>query len=347
VTHGLVIGTYTQKLHHVDGHAPGILEARFDGLRITDVRLAANVANPSWVTVSADGFRVYAVSETSPDGAILAFARSADGLAQLRAVSSGGAGPAHLALHPTQPFLLTGTYEDGTISVFRLGADGSPQQRTAFVRHYGRGPVRGRQDNPHVHHLSVDPVSGEVVVVDLGLGEVRWYALSQDGTLALRREATVVVGAGGPRHLVFHSDRRHALLVNELDNTLQVLRRDGERFTQVGTASTRPSDSSGMSSAGAIALSNDGRTVLVTNRGDDTVACFSFAPESSHLEFVDATPAKGRTPRDLIFNPEGDRVLVACQDSDEVAVFAFDARTRVLRFLDSSQAPTPVCLTFV
>ena len=39
----LLIGTYTETLPHVDGGAEGILSARFDGERVTDVALAAVV----------------------------------------------------------------------------------------------------------------------------------------------------------------------------------------------------------------------------------------------------------------------------------------------------------------
>lgn len=346
MAHDLLIGTYTQRLPHVDGHAEGVLSARFDGTAVVDVAVAAAVPNPSWVAVSADGSHVYAVEETGPDGGVSAFARLADGsLRPLGRVPSGGDSPAHLALHPSGRFLLTGTYVGGTVSVFAL-EDGAIGERTAFVQHEGHGPDPARQEAPHVHQLSVDPVTGEVVVVDLGLGEVRWYALSESGSLTLRPEATVAVGAAGPRHLAFHSDGRHALLVNELDSTLDVLRREGDRFERVASSGTRGPSAAGSNLTAAVRVTADGGTVLVTNRGDDTIGVFAFDAEASELELVDVVPVGGRAPRDLVISPEGDRVLAACQDSDEVSVFAFDAASRALRRLGSSPVPTPVCLAF-
>jgi len=53
MAHELLIGTYTERLPHVDGHAEGVLSARFDGSDVTDVSVAARVANPSWVTAGA------------------------------------------------------------------------------------------------------------------------------------------------------------------------------------------------------------------------------------------------------------------------------------------------------
>lgn len=344
----LLIGTYTETLPHVDGHAEGVLSARFDGTSLVDAVVAARVTNPSWVEVAPGGSAAYTVSETAPDGRVVAFARAADGaLTELGSVSSGGASPAHLVVHPTLPLLLTGTYGSGTFSVFALGEDGSLGARTAFVQHEGRGPDPERQEGPHVHQVSIDPVTGDAVVVDLGLGEVRWYTLTPDGAVALRPEATVVIGSAGPRHLAFHPDGAHALLVNELDSSIDVLRREGDRFVRVHSTTTRADDAGGDNAPAAVCIAASGTTVLVSNRGDDTIAVFAFDPSTSHLALVASVPVGGKSPRDLAIAPEGDRVLAACQDSDEVTVFAFDDAARSLRLLGTSSIPTPVRLAFV
>jgi 6-phosphogluconolactonase len=348
MAHELLIGTYSERLPHVDGHAEGVLSARFDGSDVTDVSVAARVANPSWVTAAPGGEHVYAVSETEPDGGLVAFARAADGsLTELGSASSCGPSPAHAVVHPSGCFLIAGTYGGGTVSVFALAADGSLGERTAFVRHEGRGPDPERQDAPHVHQLSVDPVSGDVVVVDLGIGEVRWYAFSDAGALTLRPDATVVLGSAGPRHLAFHPDGRHVVLVNELDSSADVLRREGDRFVRVQSTTTRADGADGDNLTAAVCISDSGRTVLVSNRGDDAVAIFAFDAEASRLSLVDSVAVGGRTPRDLVIAPGGDRVLAACQDSDEIAVLAFDDAERSLRLLGTSPVPTPVCLRFV
>lgn len=348
MTRELLIGTYTNTLPHVDGHADGILSARFDGTSLQDLRVAARTVNPSWVTTSADGSAVYAVGETGPDGSVSAYARDEHGvLTPLGSASSGGAAPAHLSVHPSGRFLLTGTYGGGSVSVFPLRGDGSLRERSAFIQHVGRGPNPARQEAPHVHQVVTDPVTGDVVVVDLGIGEIRWYELSPEGALTLRPEATVSSGASGPRHIVFHPDHRHAFVVNELESTLDVLRRDGDRFTMVGSASTRDAGASGDNLPAALQVAGDGASVIVTNRGDDTIAVFAFDAEVSRVSLATTESSHGRSPRDLVVSPDGDRLLAACQDSDEVTVFAFDPRSRSVRYLGTSLVPTPVCLRFV
>jgi 6-phosphogluconolactonase len=348
MTSELLIGTYTESLPHVDGRAGGILTARFDGERLTEVAVAAPVANPSWLTASTDGSRVYSVIETAPDGGVAAFARDARGaLTPLGAASSGGAEPAHLTLDPSGRFLVVGTYGGGSISVFALADDGSLGERTAFVQHEGHGPDPARQEGPHVHQLSFDPVTGDLAVVDLGLGELRFYTFGADGGLALRPEATITTGAAGPRHLAFHPDGHHAFLVNELGNTLEVLRRGGDRFEIVAGAATRPPHARGVSFTAAVRVSAGGASVFVTNRGDDTVAVFAFDGDASTVELVATVDARGKTPRDLVVSPDGTRILLANQDSGDVTVFAFDEETRVLDFVSLTRVPTPVCLHFV
>ncbi|WP_460633063.1 lactonase family protein [Leifsonia lichenia] len=360
MTRQLLIGTYTEILPHVSGRARGILQAEFDDTTVRDARVVAELANPSWVTATADGSRVYAVSETEPEGAIVALAArggaagggaaggdAAGVLVELSSESSGGAAPAHLALEPSERFLATGTYGGGSISVFALADDGSLAARTAFVQHEGSGPDADRQESPHVHQLSFDPSTGDLVVVDLGLGDVRWYAFGDDGSLTLRPEATIVLGAAGPRHIVFAPDARHAFVVNELDSTVDVLRRDAGRFVVASSTSTRPEDASGANSPAAVRVTDDGRTVFVTNRGDDTIAVFAFDQPSATLTLVDAVPTQGRTPRDLVVAPGGSRVLTANQDSGDVSVFAFDPETRALTHLSTAPVPTPVSLHFL
>ncbi|WP_431278244.1 lactonase family protein [Leifsonia poae] len=347
MTSALLIGAYTQKVPDVDGHADGIVSAVFDGDNVARAEVAAQLPNPSWLTASTDGSRVYSVMETTPGGGVAAFARySAGSLTLLGTASAGGAEPDHLTLDPSERFLVVGTYSGGSISVIALHDDGALGERVAFVQHHGSGPDARRQESPHVHQVIFDDVTGDLVVVDLGLGQVLFYGFAPDGKLTLRPDATISSGAAGPRHLAFHPDGQHAFVVNELGNTVDVLRRDGDRFERAGSASTRPLNAVGESATAAVRVSPTGGTVFATNRGDDTVAVFSFDPVAG-LVLVASEPSRGGAPRDLILSQDARRVIVANQDSDSVAVFGFDEDTRTLEFLSLASVPTPACLLLV
>jgi 6-phosphogluconolactonase len=133
-------------------------------------------------------------------------------------------------------------------------------------------------------------------------------------------------------------------VVNELDNTVCVLRREGDRFTGTDRTSTLPAAASGQSLAAAIRVTPSGRYVLVSNRGHDSVAVLRFDPGASALTLLGHAGTPGRCPRDLVVTPDGRHVIVACQDSDLLATYRFDDGTGRLSILTSTTAPTPVCL---
>src|SRR5271156_3437859 len=234
--HPLVIGTYTEKLAHVDGHATGILSATFDGVAVSEPSVEAEVRNPSWVTTTADGRFLYAVIETvkfegEPGGGVAAYARDpkTGHLTLLNTAGSTGVEPAHVDLDPSERFVLVANYRTGSVCVFARKQNGSLGKLTGRVQHQGSSVHPIRQTGPHAHQILFDPVTGDLLIPDLGLDVIRVYRLSDDGALTERPEAQIATAPGaGPRHLAFHPDGRHLFLLNELNSTLVVLRRHGD-----------------------------------------------------------------------------------------------------------------------
>jgi 6-phosphogluconolactonase len=304
--------------------------------------------------LSSDGSRLYAVNETvefedQPGGGVTAFARdtSSGELTRLNSRPSAGVEPAHLELDPSGRFLLVANYRSGSVAVFALEADGSIGPMTDHVQHSGSSIHPVRQTGPHAHMILFDPVTNDVLVPDLGLDAVFFYTLSSEGKLTEHPDRRIGTAPGaGPRHLAFPPDDAHLFLVNELDNTVLVLRRAGDGFKTTDTASTLPAGFSGHSQGAAIRVSPSGRSVLVSNRGEDsdTIAVFRFDADQGTLELVQHTPAGGREPREFIFSADGRFVIVAVQDSDALVIMEFSEDEPELRQVSSAQVPTPVCL---
>ena len=355
----LVIGTYTERLPDVDGKADGILTADFDAACgvIGPVTTAATPRNPSYLTVSASGENLYAVSETldfegGQGGGVTAYARDprTGSLTMLNTAPSLGNLPCHVTLDGTGRFVLAANYstDPGSVTVYEVDGDGGLGRATDHRQLDGSGPDRVRQANSHAHMIAIDPVAGSVLVTDLGSDAVLMYTL--DGAGRLRPDdvpkLTAVPGAG-PRHMAFHPDRQHLFIVNELDNTVCTLRRESGRFAGADRISTLPGDVTDKSLAGAIRVTPSGRHVLVTNRGDDSIAVFRFDPDTSALTLAGHAASPGETPRDLIVTPDGRYVILACQDSDLLATYNFDDETGRLTPLATTRVPTPVCITLV
>jgi 6-phosphogluconolactonase len=352
----LIIGTYTEELPHVRGKADGILAASFDPAsgRIGPVGSLVPARNPSYVATSASGENVYAVHETldfenQPGGGVTAYARDPrTGIVTvLNTRTTHGDSPCYVALDRSGRFVLVANYGvgPGSVTVYRAEPDGRLGEVTDHVKLTGSGPHPVRQADSHAHMVASDPVTGDILVSDLGSDAIRVYALDDDGRLTPNTAASLDAFPGaGPRHLAFHPDGSHLFVVNELDSSVCVLRREDDHFVMTDRVPTRPADETGENLAGAIRVSPSGRHVLVSNRGDDTLAVLRFDPDASALSLAGITPDVGEFPRDFIVTPDGEHVIVAGQDNDHLASYQFDDETGELRLLHSTVAPTPVCL---
>ena len=174
---------------------------------------------------------------------------------------------------------------------------------------------------------------------------------------------TLPSGAG-PRHLLFHPNGRLAFLVCELGNLVSSLswspadgfklldtystvidlsrkeRKDhkGELFTN-STRSTRftrlnnlvnPVNPVKNNQAAAIRLAPDGRRVVVSNRGENSLAVFDFDESTGMLAFKSRTMLKGDWPRDFIFVSDS-LALVACERSGEVLGLNYEKDTGLFK----------------
>jgi 6-phosphogluconolactonase len=202
-----------------------------------------------------------------------------------------------------------------------VAADGSLGERADLVVLEGpTGPVPGRQDGAHAHEVVFAP-DGTVFVCDLGLDVVHGFTLD-GGTGRLTEVARSPFPPGtGPRHLVLTADGATAYVVGELSGAVSVCRVDGPRLEVLQTVSARAEDASGENTAAELVLTADERTLVVSQRGDDTVATLEVDRHTARLVAVD--PCGGAGPRwiGLVSTPGSDEVLlVAHEQSGSLAV---------------------------
>ncbi len=298
------------------GYGPAIGVVDLDAGGFGEPAAAADAANPSWVLPSADGRFVYAALEAT-EGHVGAWAVTPDRpWRALGTRSTGGADPCHLALSPDGGWLLAANYSSGSVSVHPVCEDGSLEEHVELIVLEGEtGPVADRQDGPHAHQVVFAP-DGTVLVCDLGHDVVHAYALDPaTGRLTELARSPFPPGTG-PRHLVLTRDGRTAYVVGELSSTLSVCRVDGPRLEVLQTVSARAADAAGENTAAEVVLSDDERTVLVSQRGDDTLATLSVDPRTARLVSVD--PCGGSWPRwaGLV----GGAAVVADERSDAVVM---------------------------
>jgi len=327
------IGTYT------DHGSKGIYVYRFDAAtgQVTTLGLAAESAQPSFLTVDSSGHFVYAVNELDTykgqhTGAVSSF--SIDGatgkLSLLNEVSSRDAGPAHITLDQTGKYALVSNYTLGSVAVFPVLQDGRLGDFTDFVRHKGSSVNVERQEGPHAHAVALSPDNRFALVADLGLDQVLVYPLdAAAGTLGHEPHVTKTHPGAGPRHLVFDPTGKFLYVINEMQSTVVSYSYDAARgeLRELKTISTLPEKFAGNNDAAEIVVHPSGKFLYASNRGHDSIAVFSIDPVKGALTRVEFVPTKGKTPRNFAIDPTGSWLFVANQASDDVVVFRIDSKT--------------------
>ncbi len=342
----LLVGCYTHDsptgIHVYDASdAAGTLVAtgRVDGLE-----------HPSFLAAHPNGGIVYAVSETVPDGAVVALRLDpADGsLTRFDHASSHGAAPCHVSVDPAGRHVYVANYGSGTVAAYAIALDGGFGELIAVHRHAGSGP-HARQAGPHAHCIVPNPDGNGVYAVDLGTDRISHYRHDSPDAFRLAEEVALDPGTG-PRHLAFHPRAPVAYAVGELDSTIISLAvdRDDGRLRPRFVASTLPDGYTGESIGAEVRVHPTGRHVYVSNRGHDSIAVFGFAGPDQPLEPVGHVPSGGRTPRNFAVHPAGRTLVVANQDSGTLVAFAVDEHTGLLRRNGVvAEVSEPVCVTFV
>jgi 6-phosphogluconolactonase len=348
------IGTYTQG---VMGRGAGIYSFKLDTARgkVEDLTLAVESVNPSYLALSPSKQYLYATNETDtfegkPSGAVSAFAidRETRKLILLNQKMSQGKSPCHIAINQDGTHGVVANYTSGTLGVFPLEPNGLLGDAVQTIQLTGRGPNQERQEASHAHFFLFDHGNAYGFACDLGADQIRTYAFNKNASEPLSPGAVPAFSSkpgAGPRHGIFHPQGAFGYYVNELDSTVDVLRYDEHGlFEKRQSISTLPQGTTVFNTAAAIKMSADGQFLYVSNRGHNSIAVYKVHPEGV-LDFLDAVPSGGKTPRDFTIDPTGRFLLVCHQDSDNLVVFQID-RSELLKKVGEYEAPSGVCVIF-
>lgn len=341
------VGTYTKFLG-----SRGIYHFQLDEKTgtVSKGQLAVKTVNPSWVIVHPNRHWVYAVNE-GPEGKVSAFGVAADGQLQLLSQqSSKGADPCHLSLDQTHRFLFVANYSSGSVASLPVQRGGAIGPIVSFQQHHGGGANKDRQEGPHAHSIYADPANRFVYSCDLGNDRIeRYHFDAEKGTLSpLKTPAAKMAPGSGPRHLVL-DPRGFVYVVNEMGNTVTVLRWDKEAGTMhtIQTVQALPKGFAEQNTTAEIALHPNGRFLYASNRGHNSIVIYAVG-EDGRLSLVDHVSSKGKTPRGFAFDPSGRWLLAANQDSNDIFVFRVNSHTgKLTPTAQRVRVGKPVSLAFV
>lgn len=334
-------------------NARGIYRAAFDAAtgRLSEPVLAAEVDSPGFVALNESRTRLYSLSKED-SGSVVAFTiGEGQNLSRLNASVTGDGSASHLSLDQTGKMLFSAQYGGGSVSVYRLAADGSIEERTQVVKHEGQtGPNEARQDGPHPHWTGVSPDNRFLLVPDLGLDQIVIYEIDHPAATVRRHGAGLLAPGSGPRHLKFSLDGSRVYCVNELGMTVTVFAWDAAAgtMTELQTIESLPeSEWKIETKASEIRVHPSGRFVYAATRGHDSITVFAVDAETGELRFVEREPVRGAYPRNFNLDPSGEWLLAAGRVTNSITIFRIDPESGRLYFqMDGVNAPSPICLEF-
>ena len=310
--------------------------------------------NPSFMAFDSSRKHLYSVNwisnyQGANSGSVSAYTidRASGHLTLLNTVSSEGANPTHLSIHPSGKFVLVANYFGGTVAVLPIRANGELGPATDVV--HDQGTVGREQaasappgsfaisghDNPHAHMIQSDPAGRFIFAADLGLDRIFvWRFDAEQGRLVPNDPASVALPSGdGPRHFAFHPSGRWFYSLQEEGSTVVTFDYDSAQgsLTAKQTVSSLPKGFAGSNFPAEVMISSDGRFLYASNRLHDSIAWFSISATGT-LEIRGEEWTRGDHPRAFNFDPTGNFFYVCNQFADAITTFRVDRKTGALTF---------------
>jgi len=268
--------------------------------------------------------------------------------------------PCHIALSPDGTRVAFAAYLSATCGT--VGIDGKGLETYVFPDD-AMGSRADRQKKAYAHQAffsQPDGVGPEMMgVVDLGCDRIRFF---DPATMKPLPRYEIRFDSGdGPRHALFPfgSCNKMLYVLNELGNSVSAFVFDGVRFEEIGKWSTMPAFKSGevesfpllkgensFSKAAAIKMTADGKILMASNRGHDSIA-FYDRKLGGALVLRNVAKLTGRFPRDFALMPGEKFMVVGHKMSNEIQVYRFDRAACTLTPVGAPiPAWRPLCFVF-
>lgn len=352
------VGTYSspQGPEGAPGRGQGIYLFEMDPATgaLMQRELFPNDSNPAWLAFDPSRTHLYSANEISDFqgtacGSVSAYSidRSNGHLTLLNTVSSEGAGPAHLSVHPSGKYVLVANYHAGTVAVLPILSQGELGAPTDVIHDSGTiGPPHAASapagsfaisghDKPHAHMIHADPAGKFVMASDLGLDEIFVYKFdTENGKLTPGNPASVSLPPGdGPRHFTFHPSGRWFYSLQEEGSTIATYNYDAAsgRLTAKQTISSLSNGFAGTNFTSEIMVSPDAKFIYAANRLHDSIAWFSISTDGT-LTFTGEEWSRGDYPRSFNIDPTGNYLYSCNQRADAITTYRINRNTGALTF---------------
>jgi 6-phosphogluconolactonase len=289
---------------------------------LANVQTIDSGQNPSFLAVDPERRFLYAVDEGQSQVRAFSIESASGKLTAIGTpIGTGSNGPAHVSVDRAGKVVMVANYSGGTISVFPRQTDGTLGASVA-TRSFGGGA--------QTHQIVTDPTNKWVLVPNKGRDAVSVFGLNANGTLTDVSLAGFDAG-NGARHVDVNGTSTRAYVVDELGNTVTVMSMDTNSgaLAAIQTVSTLEPGFSGQNTTAEIQVTPDGKHVITSNRGDNSLAVFDVNASDGKLTRTARVATGGNTPRHFSIEQTGQFLFVGNQGSGTVVVMKVDATTGI------------------
>ncbi|WP_455921222.1 lactonase family protein [Pseudomonas putida] len=344
------VGSRTTRERNARGEGISVYKLDQDEGTLALVQVVKDLVNPSFLALNKAGDRLYTVHGDQSDVSVFGVDKANGKLTFINRQSTEGKNPVHLALDPSERFLVVSNHITGTLAVLNVAQDGSLGSLNQLVKLEGPlGPHRVEQPFAKPHFNPFDHSGNFVVVPDKGLDRVFSFRFDNGKLFPAEQPFVTAREGSGPRHLAFHPRAGFAYVVNELDSSVTAYHFNAQNgaLTPFQVLPSLPASFTGNSRASEIEVDRSGRFLYASNRGYDSVAVFAIDQGTGMLSPVEFMPTSGRTPRFFTLTPNERFLFALNEDSDTIISMAVDPHTGGLGKTGFSVSTgSPVCMVF-
>lgn len=238
------------------------------------------------------------------------------------------ADPCYLATDKTGRWLLAASYSGARIFVHPIAEDGT----------VGATVAQSIETEPCAHCVELDPSNQFTFLPHVADSNViyQYRFDATTGQLTPNSPAHIKPAAGvGPRHYVYHPTEPIVYFSNEQEGSVTAYHLNPELGTLVSfqSISTLPANFTGENTCAQIHIHPSGRYLYVSNRGDDSIACFAIDPETGLLTSLGQEKTEP-TPRAFNLDPTGNFCYVTGQGSGQMTAYRVDQSTGLFQELE-------------
>ncbi len=317
---------------------------------LTNLQTVAKVQNPNFLDIDKSSNTLFSVSEEQNDSTLNYFVKVFDINKKTRSLSLRteekvpGVHPCYISYSSKNKKLMTANYRSGDNSFFSL-ADKTPVHENT-IQHYGIGPDSTRQEAPHAHSIIIGPNQKHAYSADLGADKIYIFNIEEDNNIIA--DSIICIPGSGPRHIDFSPDQSIMAVLNELNSTIDIYKKDQNNLykNHLQTISTLPDSFNAFSKAADIHFSKDGKFLYASNRGYNSLVIYQYDKEILKLKGWETEGINW--PRNFAIDPSDQYILVANKKENNITVYKRNKKNGLLKKLNYNiNVNSPVCIKFL